>query len=183
MDGGAGIDTMNGDAGNDTLDGGADNDILSGGDGNDTIMGGDGEDVLTGGAGIDILSGNTGSPGDSTADFFFFGAPSDGVAVSSNVAFSFGTQDVITDFVSGTDKIVISGQVMMPSGSLVNNTTFFTVSGNYDGTNAGASPNTQHIVVDGNDAIYYDDNNSTAGYTVLAFSDNQAPAIGDFVVV
>ena len=193
LSGGAGSDTMIGGDGNDTLDGGSGNDLLNGGAGDDTldggsgddnIIGGAGEDVLTGGAGIDTLSGNDGNPGDSTADFFFFSAPSDGVAVSSNTAFSFGSgnQDVITDFVAGTDKIEISNLGFNLGGSLVNNTNFFSISSQFDGSNAGASSGTPYIVIDTSKAIYYDDNSLNAGYTVLAVSADDAPVLTDIVV-
>ena len=86
--GGGGGPVINGTSGNDVLVGGdgaeainglAGNDTLSGGGGNDTVNGGDGLDRLTGGAGAD--------------DFAF----------TSDVR-SFNS-DVITDFVSGIDRL------------------------------------------------------------------------------
>jgi Ca2+-binding RTX toxin-like protein len=72
-------DTLRGFAGDDHLRGGAGNDTLNGGEGNDTLVGGPGADILTGEGGIDRF-------------------------VLSDAA----SADVITDFASGTDKLVIS---------------------------------------------------------------------------
>ena len=68
-----------------TLQGNDGDNFLYGLAGNDTLMGSGGADTLRGGAGNDVLSGGSG------ADLFVFEA--------SNGA------DVITDFVSGTDKL------------------------------------------------------------------------------
>jgi Ca2+-binding RTX toxin-like protein len=65
-------------------------DILFGDDGNDTIVGGNGDDRIAGGAGDDMLTGLGG------ADLFVFSAHESGA-------------DTITDFVAGTDKILLSG--------------------------------------------------------------------------
>ena len=92
LDGGTGSDHLTGGAGADTLKGGAGDDNLSGDDGNDVLTGGDGNDTLQGGLGFDKLSGGAG------ADVFVFTA----------VADSSGKPDVITDFVSGVDKIDLS---------------------------------------------------------------------------
>lgn len=80
--------------GNDTLTGGAGNDALNGGGGRDTLRGGTGSDRLIGGSGNDTLTG---------------GADSDSFVFGSNRLFNpadFGV-DRITDFISGTDKIVL----------------------------------------------------------------------------
>ena len=79
-------DRLNGYSGNNFLDGKAGNDTLNGGAGNDTLYGGAGRDTMTGGAGNDV---------------FLFKAVSEmGTGPS--------TRDVITDFVSGQDKIDLS---------------------------------------------------------------------------
>jgi serralysin len=91
----ASIENAIGGSGNDTLianDGGC---TLSGGAGNDALIGGAGNDRLVGGAGIDIMTGGGG------ADTFVF-ATGDSSAAS-------GQHDRITDFVSGTDHIDLSG--------------------------------------------------------------------------
>ncbi len=90
--GGAGNDVINmaaataavvlsGNAGNDTLTGGKVADTINGGAGNDIIYGNEGADKLTGGAGADVFAVLTATH-------------SNGVNV-----------DVISDFVSGTDKV------------------------------------------------------------------------------
>jgi Ca2+-binding RTX toxin-like protein len=63
---------------------------LNGSAGNDTLIGNGGADVLTGGAGADRLTGGAG------ADVFYLTTRGDGV-------------DTLVDFVSGTDKIKVSG--------------------------------------------------------------------------
>ena len=72
-----------GNSGNNFLSGGAGNDILRGGAGNDTLYGGSGNDILTGGAGADTI---------------VFASIFDGV-------------DTITDFTSGEDRILVTGQL------------------------------------------------------------------------
>jgi len=69
------------------LDGGAGDDLLVGGAGLDVLTGGSGNDTLEGGLGLDVLTGGAG------ADFFNF-SREDG-------------PDLVTDFVSGVDKIVL----------------------------------------------------------------------------
>jgi serralysin len=92
---GASIENAIGGSGNDTLIANDNGCMLSGGAGNDTLIGGAGSDRLIAGAGIDILTGNGG------ADTFVF-------AVGDSSATS-GQHDRITDFVSGTDHIDLSG--------------------------------------------------------------------------
>jgi len=91
--GAAGADTLTGNAGNDTISGGAGADVISGGDGNDNITGGTGADNLTGGAGADVFVFASNATTAATP-----------VVTSTNAA-----PDTITDFVSGTDKISITG--------------------------------------------------------------------------
>jgi trimeric autotransporter adhesin len=79
--GGDGNDSLNGFGGADFLQGQAGDDVISGGDANDIIIGGTGRDTMTGGAG---------------ADTFRFAGASDSPA---------NAQDLITDFVSGVDKL------------------------------------------------------------------------------
>jgi Ca2+-binding RTX toxin-like protein len=85
---------VKGTTGNDTLTGTATGDSLDGLAGNDTLQGSGGDDRLDGGAGTDTLTGGTG------VDKFIF-LPGD-VGTGS-------AADRITDFVSGTDRIDLSG--------------------------------------------------------------------------
>ncbi len=89
------IEKAVGGSGNDTLIASGAACTLSGGNGSDTLMGGAGNDTLIGGLGLDILTG--GSANDTFA--FLLGQSS---AAS-------GQHDRITDFLSGTDRIDLSG--------------------------------------------------------------------------
>ncbi len=76
------------------LTGNTRNNTLDGGGGKDTLIGGSGNDILIGGAGDDILTGGSGS------DFFLY---------NTNAAFNSTAigSDRITDFVKGSDKIIL----------------------------------------------------------------------------
>jgi serralysin len=74
--------------------GGAADDVLIGGFRGDTLQGGNGADVLQGGEGVDLLTGGAG------ADMFRYAGPYD-----STPQFP----DQILDFVSGTDRIDLTG--------------------------------------------------------------------------
>ncbi len=92
--GGRGNDTLFGQDGNDLLEGRLHSDILLGGNGNDTLSGGQGRDRLNGGSGNDELTGG------GSIDLFIF---------NTNQEFDsedLGT-DVITDFNSGQDRILL----------------------------------------------------------------------------
>ncbi len=105
--GGRGNDILRGDGlnnrfegriGDDTLSGSGGNDTLAGEDGADTIAGEVGNDVLHGGAGRDLLSGGEGS------DSFVFDVAPGKRGGKANA-------DVIADFASGFDHIVLDGEV------------------------------------------------------------------------
>jgi Ca2+-binding RTX toxin-like protein len=80
----------------DVLTGGRGDDILAGGDGDDTLDGGINNDLLRGGRGADSLTGGTG------VDIFDYDLLGDSSVVSGKI-------DTIADFLSGTDKIDLSG--------------------------------------------------------------------------
>jgi Ca2+-binding RTX toxin-like protein len=86
IDGGAGNDSLGGGRLDDSLIGGAGDDQLQGGRGKDVLAGGLGADVLAGGLGKDTLTGGDG------IDFFDD---------------RYG-DTLVTDFVNGLDKIVLS---------------------------------------------------------------------------
>ncbi|WYL96791.1 MAG: calcium-binding protein [Gloeotrichia echinulata IR180] len=83
------FENVTGTANNDTIIGNAGYNILRGGAGVDFLVGDAGNDTLTGGSGVDFLVGGVGN------DEFTFSNPTEGL-------------DFITDFVSGSDKIVVS---------------------------------------------------------------------------
>jgi len=95
LNGLGGNDRLIGNYGNDTLNGGAGDDVLIGGDGRDILNGGDGDDILIGGDDLDTMTGGAGK------DIFRFEVKGDSLVGSA--------RDVITDFLSGTDKIDLSG--------------------------------------------------------------------------
>lgn len=89
--------TLNGTASANTLTGTAAIEVLNGLKGNDTLNGGFGDDVLVGGAGRDTLTGGSGD------DVFRFANVNDSYRTDTAV-FS----DLITDFVSGNDRLDVS---------------------------------------------------------------------------
>lgn len=114
LHGDAGDDILFGGKGYDGLDGGSGDDLLFGADGNDALYGGEGKDRLHGGSGDDQLSGGEGDDvlsGGLGADLFTF--------IVNKVS---GTQegsvdhDVIADFQSGTDQMLIELWTEAPEG-------------------------------------------------------------------
>lgn len=105
-------DTLSGGDGQDTLYGGFGNDVLMGGNGNDLLVGDTGDDTLVGGMGQDTLTGGSGR--DSGRDVFVFNP--------SNEAYL----TTITDFVSGEDRIDVSGFTLagFTSTAIRNSVTF-----------------------------------------------------------
>ena len=107
VDGGANDDMLSGGSGNDDIAGLGGNDTISGYNGDDTLFGDAGDDVLegengddtlVGGAGADILTGGTGV--EVNGDTFVFEAAADSDANNT---------DVITDFTTGIDTILLKG--------------------------------------------------------------------------
>jgi Ca2+-binding RTX toxin-like protein len=177
--GGSGTDSITGGSSNDTLIGAIGNDSLNGNGSFDTLYGGLGNDTLVGGAGYDSLNGGGGN------DVFYFGGTSHGAVVGTDGAYAFtaNTFDVITDFTSGTDTIkLLASGYSATLATLTLNTNLFIIGQPYDGTNSGAASATPYIVVDSSNAIYYDADSSTAGYTVIAQA-NSAIAQADIVPV
>jgi hypothetical protein len=117
--GGSGVDALHGSAAANTLDGGGGNDDLYGYGGNDILNGGAGLDFLTGGAGRDSLYGGPGT------DFFVFESLTDSGPTK-------GTRDVIQDFTSGEDFIIL--EMIDANTKMAGNQEF-----SFIGTNTGFS--------------------------------------------
>ncbi|MFM5958541.1 MAG: calcium-binding protein, partial [Dolichospermum sp.] len=105
--GGDGNDRLIGNSLNNTLEGGLGDDILTGSTGNDFLFGGDGNDLLTGGDGDDSLTGGLGSNnllGGAGSDQFIFSGFNPFNTTGNGV-------DIIADFSTGTDQLVLSKTV------------------------------------------------------------------------
>jgi Ca2+-binding RTX toxin-like protein len=126
---------MNGTPGGDSLNGAGGNDVLNGLAGGDTLVGGAGNDRLIGGEGNDKLTGSGG------ADRFAF------------TSYGAANADTITDFVDGTDKIMLDDSVFT---SLVPTTTGGLRAANFH-VGAGAADANDYIIYDpGTGKLYYD---------------------------
>ena len=134
--------TLNGLGGNDTLLGGTGNDTLNGGDGNDSLTGGAGNDRLVGFSGNDTLIGGAGSD-----RFEFFSS-----------SFAMIGVDVITDFTSGQDKMVLYTNNF--SGLIAANFSFAIATSNDD-----AASNSARIVYNStNGSLFYNQNGDGSGF-------------------
>jgi Ca2+-binding RTX toxin-like protein len=163
--GGSGFDLIRGGRGNDSLQGGLNADTLFGGRGNDVLQGGRGPDILYGGVGSDTLSGGLGNDllaGGDGEDVFIFMSALNGL---SNI-------DVITDFVSGVDRIQVSVSV-------------FTALAEQVGQSVGLSQYITYNAATGE--LSYDADGSGAGTAVIFAilgSENHPSGIGnDFWIV
>jgi len=143
--GGSANDTLSGGSGNDNLTGGAGNDSLSGAAGNDVLDGGAGDDTIVGGTGADQLTGGAG------ADQFAFDQDASDSVVEAT--------DTIKDFVSGTDKIVVSNSAS--TIKFIGN--FATQADGLLTSAATANANTSNaFFVTGTNMLYIDDNDDGA---------------------
>ncbi|WP_410218265.1 family 16 glycosylhydrolase [Paracoccus sp. (in: a-proteobacteria)] len=88
---------ISGNSGSNIIKGLAGNDVLEGNGGNDTLYGDSGADRLTGGSGTDVLFGGD----DLSCDTFVFGSTSESRVGRGH--------DVVHDFVSGIDRLDLSG--------------------------------------------------------------------------
>jgi Ca2+-binding RTX toxin-like protein len=93
-----------GNSGNNVITGNGGNNTLNGDVGADTLIGGQGRDVMTGGSGADVFDFNN----------------------TNESAVGAATRDVITDFLSGTDKIDLSGIDARVNGTGSNGNQAFT---------------------------------------------------------
>ena len=183
MSGGTAADIIFGNAGNDSISGGADADTIVGDIGSDTLLGDSGNDTIDGGTGDDSITGGTGvdsMTGGLEADTFLYGSLTQLVADTGITEL---TSDVITDFVSLTDKI--------QTGLAGTATNFKDVAGaaTYDLAKAAAEGPAgfdgavQYVYTDfgGNGVLFVDtDKNNTADASIL-FTGDPALAFGDII--
>ncbi|MBD2250600.1 M10 family metallopeptidase C-terminal domain-containing protein [Nostoc parmelioides FACHB-3921] len=146
------IENVIGGNGSDRLIGNSLNNTLTGGNGNDILTGRGGVDTLIGGSGNDILTGGTES------DRFLY---SSGRAFTSN---DFGV-DILTDFTSGIDKLVLSKNTFRAltsvAGDGLSQVSDFTTVEDDD----LAATSTAFLVYSiGSGSLYYNQNGSVAGF-------------------
>jgi Ca2+-binding RTX toxin-like protein len=155
--GGSGRDRLTGDGAANVLQGGDGRDVLRGGGGNDTIEGGRGNDTVTGGSG---------------SDRFVFRSTPDGY------------MDTITDFTSGSDRLVLHQSI------------FAELDRDSDGTIANAQfhASSAGVAHDRSDRIIYDTsdgrlsydadgNRSGAAVHIATLRDGPALSAGDVFVI
>ncbi|MBW4494460.1 MAG: VCBS repeat-containing protein [Oscillatoria princeps RMCB-10] len=168
--GGAGNDSIAGESGIDILFGGADSDTLTGGEGNDYLHGDvnasatGGNDRITGDAGDDSLIGGIGADtltGGDGADRFYYTAVSEGSA-----------SELITDFVTGTDKIYLA------KNGFGTSLTTTTTGQNFQLT----TQNGTIIYNSGSRTLSFDDLGTAAPVTLFTLSGNSAIVPNDFVL-
>ncbi|MEI6642586.1 MAG: calcium-binding protein [Novosphingobium sp.] len=155
--GGASDNLLGGNGAGNLLDGGDGNDSLLGQLGNDTLKGGVGNDFLYGGAGIDSLTG---------------GAGSDQFVVST---YSGEGVDRITDFVSGTDTLLVVNAYV--SGYLL-------AAGFVYGTSAhDADDIAIYDQSTGNLYVDYDGNGPQGKVLLASFTPGTALAAADLILI
>jgi Ca2+-binding RTX toxin-like protein len=209
LDGGAGDDTLCGGKDSDTLTGSSGNDTLAGNKGSDSLAGGDGNDWLCGNQGADTLDGGSGNDtlfagkdsdsltggdgddflcGDLGSDTLTGGTGSDRFSSSTGVPFTAAAGvDTITDFLAGTDKILLSLTVFASITSVAG--TGFSSPGEFatvgsDGDAAASSALVVYNSVRGN--LFYNQNGSAEGFgeggQEATLSGNPALTATDFII-
>ena len=168
LKGGRGNDRLVGRQGRDRLLGGAGNDRLYGGSDRDRLLGNSGNDILQGRAGDDVLTGGTGR------DRFVLNAPGAGV-------------DRVTDFVSGTDKIVLNKAAFTNLMSSVG--TGFSQVGEFASVSSRGAIATQSALIVYNEStgqVFYNANGRAPGLgggrAVAILSDAPTLTANDFVL-
>ncbi|MDD1433642.1 M10 family metallopeptidase C-terminal domain-containing protein, partial [Dolichospermum sp. ST_sed6] len=145
------IENIIGGNGTDRLTGNILSNSLTGGLGDDNLRGGDGADSLTGGAGNDILTGDAG------IDQFIY---------RSGKAYSISDigSDILFDFTTGTDKVVLSKTTFNALRSLVGNG--FSQSSDFAVVGDDSLVDTQAAFIvysGGSGNLFYNQNGITAG--------------------
>ena len=174
----AGNDTLIGGAGNDTIVGegkgfdvpvetlGTGNDSIFGGAGNDRLDGNDGDDTLDGGLGNDTLgSGDLSSENDAGHDTFMF-----------TVAPGAANADLVTDFDSVVDRIVLDGNAHANSGP---SGTFAAADARFWSSGTGTAHDADDRVIynTATGELWYDTDGNGAGARQLIATLQGAPAV------
>jgi Ca2+-binding RTX toxin-like protein len=190
IEGGDGDDIIRGGAGNDSgianfarrnairlgLYGGNGNDQIFGEAGNDALFGEDGNDILNGGNGNDSLTGGIG------VDRFVF---------DSNEAFSSAIGiDTITDFITGTDKIVLDKTTFTAltsaTGGALNTNEFAVINDATNGATLAASSIARIVFNSANGNLFYNQNGAAAGFGTgsqfATLTGNPILTTGDFII-
>jgi Ca2+-binding RTX toxin-like protein len=151
---------VTGNAGANVLDGGEGKDTIVGGAGNDTLLGSGGNDGLDAGHGNDVMTGGSGADG-----FHFHATP--GAADA----------DVVTDFVSGADRLWLDHLAFTEIGALgafaAGDARFFSGGGATSG--ADADDRVIYDTATGN--LYYDADGSGAGASLVFGTLQGAPPL------
>jgi Ca2+-binding RTX toxin-like protein len=175
--GGLGIDNLEGNAGNDTIRGDDGDDGLAGQEGDDLLVGGNGRDRLYGWIGNDMLNGDAGNDslyGDGgndtlrggqgndrlTGDYSNQPAGADTFAFDSLSGANFAELgvDTITDFQSGSDKILLGKTIFTALPDTLTATSFQTVEAIAQAATSNA------LIVYSQGQLFYNANGSAAGY-------------------
>lgn len=164
--GNAGANSLTGTGGADLIGGGLGGDTLSGGEGADTLFGEFGSDMLRGGGGADLLYGSEG------LDTLTGGLGNDTFAIGTD---PFEGVDQITDFVSGSDKLLVINPYL--SGILLSG-------GFRDGTSAKDADDLA-IYDKGSGRLYvdYDGNGSQAKVLLVTFTPGTNLAASDILLI
>jgi len=172
----ASIENLSGGSGNDFFIGDGNDNAFAGGAGNDTLVGGiSGRDVLIGMDGDDFLDGGTGG------DALTGGAGADRFAYSSSGFFA--DADLITDFQSGTDKLLIDNRFLpglAPGAFAPGDGRFFAASGAFGGHDAD-----DRIIYDTlSGDVFYDADGSGPDASARLFTlSNAAPLAATDIVI
>ena len=162
MKGGAGNDNITGGAGAESIYGDAGNDTIVSADGADSVYGGDGDDKITDAAGASLIDGGAGSDtfvGGAGVDTFTGGTGADTFDLLD--ASAVANKIIITDFATGSDKIIIKNE----------NTTVATA----DGANAVITTAAGATITDGNP--YVPGGNVTATTDILYLPAGELPGL------
>lgn len=170
LTGSAGVDILDGSWGNDLLVGNAGNDVINGDGGNDILIGGTGDDYLCGSAGDDFLTGGAGN------DTF-------SLYITNQVDNVFGV-DIITDFVSGVDKIQL-GFAEYNGSNYRDRVNPLSADELVQGYGAVAMDANDHLIFDtATGALYYDSDGNGSGEAVqfAILNDVTQLSIDDFTL-